>query len=262
MKKIILLIVLSLFLLVLIVGGTLIYNHLSVNYKKNDGFTVVNQSHDSDNKASQDSGKVSHLPDEIPDEASEETLDESFGAPEIEKTEEQLPEDNRVNISAPSGEEDNKTEKDKNTEQNSDEPEISANAAPDVEFYNSNGNSVMLSSFYNKPVVLNFWATWCGPCKSEMPGFNRLYEKYKDKVNFVMLNVSDSEKTVADFLDENGYNFPVYFDKTQIASYTYGASSIPLTFVLHKGGEVYGYQIGVLREEALEGVIKTVLGEE
>ena len=139
---------------------------------------------------------------------------------------------------------------------------ISENSVPDVEIYNADGEKVMLSRFFGKPVVLNFWATWCGPCKSEMPGFNRLYEKYKDKVNFVMLNVSEDKKTVERFLKDNGYSFPVYYDKTQVASYTYGASSIPLTFVLDKGGELFGYQMGVLSEEALEDAIKTVLGDE
>ena len=152
-----------------------------------------------------------------------------------------------------SEETDNSTQS--NTEQND-------NTAPDVEFFDADGNSLMLSHFFDKPLVLNFWATWCGPCKSEMPGFDRLYDKYKDKVNFVMLNVSDSEETVEAFIKENGFGFPVYFDKTQIASYTYGASSIPLTFVMYKGGEVYGYQMGVLPEEALEEALKTVLGEE
>ncbi len=162
-------------------------------------------------------------------------------------------------------------EKDKNDEVNkSEETEQNAeqdteqyeNSVPDVEFFDAAGNSMMLSDFFDKPLVLNFWATWCGPCKSEMPGFNRLYDKYKDKVNFVMLNVSDSEQTVSDFLDENSFGFPVYFDKTQIASYTYGASSIPLTFVMYKGGVIYGYQSGVLPEQALEEALKTVLEEE
>lgn len=146
-----------------------------------------------------------------------------------------------------------------NREQNQEQTD---NKVPDVEFYDADGNSVMLSSFFDKPIVLNFWATWCGPCKSEMPGFNSLYEEYKDRVNFVFLNVSDDENSVAEFLDENGYSFPPYFDKTQVASYTYGASSIPLTFVMHKGGEMYGYQMGALSKEALEEALKNVLEEE
>lgn len=162
---------------------------------------------------------------------------------------------NESSVSAPELETNQKTNQEPNQEQ-------SENTVPDVEFYDADGNAVMLSSFFDKPLVLNFWATWCGPCKSEMPGFNSLYEEYKDRVNFVFLNVSDSENTVAEFLDENGYSFPPYFDKTQVASYTYGASSIPLTFVMHKGGEIYGYQRGVLSEEALEEALKNVLKEE
>ncbi len=138
----------------------------------------------------------------------------------------------------------------------------SENAAPDVEFFDYDGNSVNLSDFFDKPVVLNFWASWCGPCKSEMPGFDRLYNEYKDRVHFIMLNVSDDRKTVSEFLDENGYGFPVYYDDTQVCSYVYGASSIPLTFVICAGGDVYGYQRGILPEEALGNAIKTVLGEE
>ena len=140
--------------------------------------------------------------------------------------------------------------------------EENQNIVPDVEIFDADEKPVMLSSFFDKPLVLNFWATWCGPCKSEMPGFNRLYDKYNDKVNFVMLNVSDDRKTVKEFIEKNSYSFPVYYDDTQIAAYTYGASSIPLTLVIHEGGEVYGYQIGVLPEDALEGAIKAVLKEE
>ncbi len=157
-------------------------------------------------------------------------------------------------------------EKDNNDDENKSEQTEqngqNENVAPDVEFYDADGNSLMLSHFFDKPLVLNFWATWCGPCKSEMPGFNRLYEEYQDRANFVMINVSDSEETVQDFLKENGYSLPVYFDKTQIASYTYGASAIPLTLVMYKGGIVYGYQSGTLPEEALEQALKTVLMEE
>lgn len=155
---------------------------------------------------------------------------------------------------------------DKASEQGEDGDESSEadneNLAPDVEFSDYAGNSVKLSDFFDKPVVLNFWASWCGPCKSEMPGFDRLYSEYKDKVHFIMLNVSDDRETVSDFLDENGYGFPIYFDDTQMCSYVYGASSIPLTFVISPGGHIYGYQIGVLPEEALRQAIMTVLEEE
>ena len=154
----------------------------------------------------------------------------------------------------------------KNTETSQEKDEtpedVSENIVPDVEFFDEDGNPLKLSNFFDKPVVFNFWATWCGPCKSEMPGFDNIYKKYKDKVNFIMLNVSDNRKTVEKFMAENGYSFPIYYDDTQICSYTYGASSIPMTFVLKEGGEIFGYQIGVLPEEVLETALKTILGEE
>lgn len=134
--------------------------------------------------------------------------------------------------------------------------------APDFTVYDYDGNAVKLSDSYGKPIVFNFWATWCGPCKSEMPGFEKMYKKYKDKVVFMMINSSDSREDVLKFMDENGYTFPIYYDDTQIAAYTYGVSAIPATYVTDKYGQIYGYQIGVLPEETLEKAIKTVLGEE
>lgn len=158
--------------------------------------------------------------------------------------------------------EDKKDESEKVEETDDEVGENDENTAPDVEFFDNDKNSHMLSDFFDKPVVLNFWASWCGPCKSEMPGFDKLYKEYGDRVHFIMLNVDDTRETVKKFISDNGYSFPIYFDDTNVCAYTYGASSIPLTFVLYEGGKVYGYQIGVLPEEALLGAIKTVLGEE
>ena len=134
--------------------------------------------------------------------------------------------------------------------------------APDFTVYDHDGKEVKLSENFGKPVVFNFWATWCGPCKSEMPGFENLYKKYRDKVVFMMINSSDSRQDVDKFLKQNGYTFPIYYDDTGEASYTYNVSAIPATYVTDKYGQIYGYQIGVLPEEALEKAIKTVLGEE
>lgn len=133
---------------------------------------------------------------------------------------------------------------------------------PDFTVYDYDGNKVKLSDYFGKPIVINFWATWCGPCKSEMPGFENLYKKYKDKVVFMMINSSDSREDVSKFLKQYGYIFPVYYDDTRVAASIYGVSAIPATYVTDKYGQLYGYQIGVLPEEALEGALKTVLGEE
>ena len=81
--------------------------------------------------------------------------------------------------------------------------------APDFIVYDSEGNEVALSDFLGQPVVLNFWASWCGPCKSEMPDFQEVYEEYGEEVQFLMVNLTDgSQETVesaSDYIANNGY---------------------------------------------------------
>ncbi len=151
------------------------------------------------------------------------------------------------------------------TETENDADTDEAVLVPDFEVYDEDGNAVRLSDFFGKPIVINFWATWCGPCKSEMPGFDNLYKAYGDRVHFLMVNCTDGKRetreTVREYIEREGYSFPVYYDETQIAAYTYGASSIPITFLVTETGEPYGYKIGVFPEEALEEVIITLLEE-
>ena len=87
--------------------------------------------------------------------------------------------------------------------------------APDFTVTDAEGNAVKLSDFRGKGVVLNFWASWCGPCKSEMPHFQTAYEQYGEDVHFLMVNMStafgDSSEDAKAVLTENGYTFPVYY---------------------------------------------------
>ncbi|HHW46174.1 MAG TPA: TlpA family protein disulfide reductase [Clostridiales bacterium] len=112
--------------------------------------------------------------------------------------------------------------------------------APDFTVIDRQGNSVKLSDFLGKPVVLNFWASWCSPCRNEMPEFEEIYLQMKDKVEFMMINLTDdSRETISSakqFIDESGYTFPIYFDTTQRAAMEYGAYSIPLTVFIDKDG--------------------------
>ena len=88
--------------------------------------------------------------------------------------------------------------------------------AADFQMEDKNGEIVDLSDFYGKPIVLNFWASWCPPCKSEMPYLEKAYETYGDDLSFLMVNLTDGEKetveTADEFIDESGYTFPVYYD--------------------------------------------------
>ncbi len=102
---------------------------------------------------------------------------------------------------------------------------------PDITVVDRSGSSVKLSDMRGKPVILNFWASWCGPCKSEMPDFEEAYKKYSSEITFMMINLTDgSSETVesaSDFIDGEGYTFPIYFDTEQTASSAYGITSIP-----------------------------------
>lgn len=148
----------------------------------------------------------------------------------------------------------------------SDEESETLQAAPDFLVYDSLGNEVRLSDFSGKPVVLNFWASWCGPCKSEMPGFDNLYQKYGDSIEFIMVNLTDgmqeTQEKAESFIHDAGYTFPVYFDSDSNAAYTYGISSIPTTFLINVDGEIEAYAMGAISEEALENALDMILESE
>mgnify|MGYP002868861670 CR=1 FL=1 len=107
--------------------------------------------------------------------------------------------------------------------------------AIDFSMLNMDGVSVSLSDYYGKPVVLNFWASWCGPCQMEMPYFDEAYREYADRVNFVIVNLTDGDRETVEsakqFIEEAGYEFPICFDTEGKGMYAYGVMSIPMTFV-------------------------------
>lgn len=135
--------------------------------------------------------------------------------------------------------------------------------APDFTVLDMAGNEVNLSDFFGKPIIINFWATWCGPCKSELPAFNNMYEKYKDDVHFLFVNLTDGSREtmegVTQFMEEEGYTFPVYFDTTMQAATTYGAYSIPMTFLIDAKGVPVHSQMGAMPEETIEQFIEILI---
>ena len=128
-------------------------------------------------------------------------------------------------------------------------------AAPDFTAYGDDGATVKLSGYIGKPVVLNFWASWCPPCKSEMPHFNSVYEEVKEDVIFLMVNLTDgvleTEENGRQYITENGYTFPVLYDKDQEAAYAYGIRSIPSTVFIDEDGTIAAGVVGAISEETL-----------
>lgn len=127
--------------------------------------------------------------------------------------------------------------------------------ALDFSVLNSDGKSVKLSDFFGKPIVVNFWASWCPPCKSEMPYFNKVYAEVKSDVEFMMVDLVDGQRETVDtgkgYVDKQGYTFPVYFDTDQEAAYTYGIQSIPTTLFIDKDGYIVNVEQGSMDEETL-----------
>ena len=136
------------------------------------------------------------------------------------------------------------------------EEEIKAEKAPDFTVYDFEGNEVKLSDFKGKSVVLNFWASWCGPCKNEMPDFQQLYEEYGEDVHFVIVNMTDGGRETVEsakkFVEKAGYTFPVYFDTEYEASTVYAVSSIPTTYFIDKDGYGIAWGRGMLSRELIE----------
>jgi len=139
----------------------------------------------------------------------------------------------------------------------------SPSLAPDFTAYDAEGNAVTLSEQFGKPIVLNFWASWCGPCKSEMPAFERAYQAYGEDVQFLMVNLTDGSRETVEkgtkYVEDNGYTFPVLFDTAYEGAIAYGVTGIPATYFINADGTVYSQVKNAIAEEALTMAIDLLL---
>ena len=128
--------------------------------------------------------------------------------------------------------------------------------APDFTVENADGEEVKLSDYVGKPIVLNFWASWCSPCKSEMPEFNAAWEELEGEVQFLMVNMTDGARetveSAQEYVEGEGFTFPVLFDTESNAAITYGVYSLPTTYFIDAGGYAIAQARGAIDAETLQ----------
>ncbi len=129
-----------------------------------------------------------------------------------------------------------------------------SSSAPDFTLTDQHGSKIQLSDYRGKVVILDFWATWCPPCKAEIPGFVNLYDKYKDEgLEIVGISLDQTGWTdVRPFLKNYDVEYPVVLGNSDIVQEYGGIRSIPTTFILDKDGTIQKKYVGYRPEEVFE----------
>jgi peroxiredoxin len=133
------------------------------------------------------------------------------------------------------------------------ESEAAANRpAPDFTLTDLNGNRVSLSQFLGQPVVINFWATWCPPCRVEIPHLIEAYEREQGQVVFLAISLDEPESVVRSFVEEQGMPFIILLDDGGKVASTYRVNSIPVTFFISRDGEITARYVGQMSPSKIE----------
>lgn len=142
---------------------------------------------------------------------------------------------------------------------------LTRDLAPDFAVVDAQGNQHRLSDYLGTPVILNFWASWCGPCQMEMPEFEEAYQEYGGQIQFMMINLtdgySDTVESATQTIMEGGYTFPVFFDTEREAAMNYNTSAIPVTCFIDAQGALVSTHVGMLSTDALQQGIDSILSE-
>lgn len=185
-----------------------------------------------------------------------------------DSSQETVREENESGQSETDTDESGKTE----SQGSADDTERTLTPAPlsDLELTDQFGNTHSLANYRGKVIFLNFWATWCGPCRNEMPDIQKLYEEYSaqgEDAEVVILGIAGpgigqegSAEEIADFMTKNGYTYPVLMDTSGEMFTQYGISAFPTTFMIDKDGNVYGYVPGQMTEDIMRSIIDQTLG--
>ncbi|HBH36292.1 MAG TPA: alkyl hydroperoxide reductase [Gammaproteobacteria bacterium] len=130
--------------------------------------------------------------------------------------------------------------------------------APDFELVDVDGGKHRLSDYRGKPLIINFWATWCPPCREEMPSMNRAWRKVKDEVSMLAVNVGEDEDTIFIFSADYPIDFPVLLDRSGAVIKQWPVKGLPTTFVLDRDGNIRYTAVGAREwdDDALLEIVK------
>ena len=138
---------------------------------------------------------------------------------------------------------------------------IQQQKAPNFVLKTSSGKTIELAKLKGKAVLVNFWATWCGPCRAEIPDFIKVYDTYKSKgLEIVGISLDDDGwSVVKPFVEKNKINYPIVLGDAEVALQYGGIQGIPTTFFVNKDGNIVDHQVGMLTKAILEQKIKSLL---
>ena len=134
---------------------------------------------------------------------------------------------------------------------------VTAQIAPDFTFTDLvTGKTTKLSDLRDKPVYLNFWATWCPPCVKELPHIQAKYEQYKDRIHFLAISVDSEQEAPAQFISSKGYTFTVGYGNEREISRAYNIEAIPASYIIGTDGTIKAQSVGSMDEADLESFLQ------
>ena len=132
--------------------------------------------------------------------------------------------------------------------------------APELKAKDVNGKELSLEAYKGKVVLLNFWATWCGPCRAEIPSLIRIQEAYKDRLQIIGMDVDDDEEQLREFVKDQGINYPVAMTSVQVRLAYGGIGALPTVFVINQDSKVVQKHVGLFNPALYEIEARSLLG--
>ncbi|AFH62035.1 redoxin domain-containing protein [Paenibacillus caseinilyticus] len=142
------------------------------------------------------------------------------------------------------------------------EKPVAGSAAPNFKLLGLDGKTHNLSDYEGKPVVVNFWGTFCEPCRNEMPALERQHAKWGDKVAILGLNLDEPKVAVENYVKETGVTFPILFDKEETMRKRFGVKEYPTTFFLNGDGTIAAIKVGEMDEPFIERTLTSLLQQQ